>query len=150
MRSRWLFDAQVTSKSVRPFLPFYRFAIDQAGVATVIQDIRSYVQGILWSVTQNDIKNLDRYEGVAQNCYRKEYNDVIKKDRCGTVIEALVYVSCRPEWDKPSGTGSEYMRRILRSAYHHGFREEYVKTLTEFDETDNVPDEFHKSAVETV
>ena len=131
-------------------LPVYRFAIDQAGVATVIWDPSSFVEGIVWSVTPNDIRNLDRYEGVAENWYRKDYLSVVKRNRYGTFIEALVYISCRPEWDKPSGTGSRYMRDILHTAAHHHFREDYMQILMKYAEIDNIPAKPRKSVVETV
>lgn len=118
------------------FLPIYRFAIDRAGVATVIRDPASFVQGIVWSVTRNDIRNLDLYEGIDLNCYRKETLSVVLPNKEGGVfIEPLVYVSCRPEWDKPTGTGSEYMRRILASAAHYDFRPDYMHVLIKYAET---------------
>lgn len=125
-------DAIMVSKGM---LPFYRFAIDSAGVATVIESSFDFVEGVIWLISENDIRNLDRYEGVAQNCYRKEYLTTVKKDKEGTFIEALVYISCRPEWNRPTGTASSYMSGILESAYRLDFRPDYMKTLMKYAET---------------
>ena len=128
----------------------HRFAIDQAGVATVIKDPGSFVQGILWSVTQKDIINLDLYEGVPQKCYRKDYHAVLKLNKRSTIIDALVYASCRPEWDKPSGTGSIYMRNILKSAFQNQFMEDYLQVLMKYDEADIISEGGKALPVESV
>ena len=128
-------DAVKVSKG---YLYAYRFAIDQAGVATVIPDPRNYVEGIVWSVSKNDIRNLDLYEGVAVNCYRKDYPTVVLNDKAGTSIEPLVYISCRPEWSRPSGTGSPYMRNILKAAARHHFRQDYMQLLAMYAETNTM------------
>ena len=112
----------------------YRFAIDSAGVATVISDPGSRVEGLVWLVSDRDIKNLDKYEGVSQNCYRKDHQTVVMKDKEKKPIEVLVYISCRPEWNLLSGTGSSYMKRILEVASHLGFREDYMRTLHKYAE----------------
>ena len=123
----------------------YRFAIDSAKVATIIHDSVSrrpfpYVQGVVWSVTEEDIRKLDVYEGATRCFYRKECVEVFIKTKEGTFgEEALVYISNRAEWEKPSGTGSRYMDNIFVNAYLNNFNDEYLDILSRYTEKSAIP-----------
>lgn len=114
----------------RALLPCFRFAIDTARVATVVNAPTEYVEGILWKISSEDERSLDVYEGVRSGCYSKQYLSVCMKD--GSLIEPLVYVSNRPEWDRPTVTASSYMNRILECAEENGFSDDYVARLTQY------------------
>ena len=43
------------------------------GHANILKNKGSKVQGALWSITKNDVYELDGYEGVDYNYYQKEY-----------------------------------------------------------------------------
>ena len=103
----------------------YRFAMDEAGVATIILDNSKHIEGLLWLVTPDDIKSLDRYEGVAAEAYRKEYIDVRQN---GVRQQALVYVSCRPLWDGKTRREG-YMERICSAATSLKLTPEYIQML---------------------
>ncbi len=117
------------------YIPFYRFAIDNAKLATIIFDKKSFVEGIVWLVSEEDIRKMDLYEGVAEGCYRKDYISAAIGDKVGTLIEPLVYISNRPEWDQAGGTASEYMTRILELGARNNFVDVYMKTLIKYAET---------------
>ena len=58
------------------------------GVATVLPEKGSYVDGVLWKITEACEKNLDFYEGFP-NFYGKETIQV--KDQAGALREVFVY-----------------------------------------------------------
>lgn len=105
----------------------YRFAIDEACVATIIPENTGFVEGILWKVGANDLKQLDQYEGVANGCYRRANVDILRLHY--DTIEAIVYISNRPERKIADGTGSPYMKRIAEVAYTVGFKTPYLRLL---------------------
>jgi hypothetical protein len=49
----------------RARLPGYRFVINARGVATVVEDQSREVYGVLWNITLDDEKALDKYEGFS-------------------------------------------------------------------------------------
>lgn len=103
----------------------YRFGLDAKGKATVIREKGSAVTGLLWSITDECEESLDRYEGVGNGCYRKEYVDV----ECGAgTINALIYISNR---EKLSGKISSdyYMNKVIAAAEEHNFPESYVAEI---------------------
>ncbi len=101
-----------------------KFVLDSAGVATIIPQLGSRVSGVVWLVTKRDIKSLDRYEGVASGCYRKEFVSVtVNNQSCN----ALVYISNRDTTN--AGCRSGYMDRIIAAAKQHRFSWKYVQEL---------------------
>ncbi len=117
-------DARVVSVIT---VPSWRFTLDAAGVATIVPDAASSVEGLLWSVTPEDIRSLDLYEGVQSGCYRKE---VIPVDANADERMALVYLSNRNLLQRNQRAG--YMARILQAAIDHSFSRDYVRTLASF------------------
>ena len=76
----------------KAILKDYRFDLDSAGYATIINEKGAYVEGLLWSVTREDLVRLDRYEGVAKNCYRKS---IVRLPEYLPDHLVLVYISLR-------------------------------------------------------
>lgn len=101
-----------------------RFVLDSAGVASIVPQIGSSVSGVVWCVTKRNIKSLDRYEGIASGCYRKEFVSVTVNDQ---PCNALVYISNRDTTN--AGCRSGYMDRIITAAKHHRFSREYIQEL---------------------
>ncbi|MCF0136800.1 MAG: gamma-glutamylcyclotransferase [Oscillospiraceae bacterium] len=115
-------DALLCGKTV---LRDKRFALDSAGVATLIPEEGAAAEVLLWEISPEDEKTLDRYEGVEQGCYRREYMTV---EHDGYVCEkALVYISNRPL--SKTARRSGYMERITAAARAHGFAPEYIAEL---------------------
>ena len=85
------------------------------------------MEGLLWSVTPEDIRSLDRHEGIKSGCYRKE---ALPVDVCGRRQTALVYLSNREPIQRDHRKG--YMRRVVHAATDHGFSKEYIRMLEEF------------------
>ena len=123
----------------------YRFAIDSAGLATIIHDNVNrdpfpYVEGVVWAVNESDIQNLDAYEGIEHHSYRKQYIDIFIKTKKETICEeVLVYISNRPEWSESSGTGSRYMDNIFENAFLNNFTDDYLDVLYRYTERIAIP-----------
>lgn len=94
----------------------WRFALDSSGAATILPDEASSVEGLLWSVTPEDIRSLDRHEGIKSGCYRKE---TLPIDDYRLGQKALVYLSNREPIQRDHRKG--YMRRVVHAATDHGF-----------------------------
>ena len=106
----------------------HEFELDSSGAATVVARPGSVVHGALWLIAESDERAMDRYEGVASGCYRKEVMPV-EGDACGSVF-ALAYVSNRDMHDGVTyRTG--YMDAIIESARRLGFDAKYVEHLEE-------------------
>ncbi len=104
--------------------PGYEFALDSSGVATIIPNSKKCVEGLLWLISPEDEKKLDRYEGVAAGCYRKETISVEDYNRR---YEALVYISNRAPFSNRIRSG--YMDRIISAAYRHRLSKSYIKSI---------------------
>lgn len=108
-------------------VPGWRFALDSSGAATILPDEASSVEGLLWSVTPEDIRSLDRHEGIKSGCYRKE---TLPMDICGRKQMALVYLSNREPIQRDRR--KDYMPRVVQAATVHGLSREYIRMLEGF------------------
>jgi len=96
-------------------LPGWRFVINRRGVATILPDDAAEVTGLVWHLTEDCERALDRYEGVRSNLHRKE------------VIEAggapaLVYVASE---ERPGQPRPGYLEGILAGAERLGIAATY-------------------------
>lgn len=105
----------------------YKFELDSEGVATIINSKNDIVYGIVWEISIDDKKILDKYEGVRNNCY-KPTNLIIKKE--DKDINALTYISLRDKNDGIRRKG--YLEKIFNAAKKYNFPEEYLKYLSSF------------------
>lgn len=106
-------------------LDFTRFSSGwKCGVADVIDDPNQSVWGLLFSISEQDLDELDRYEGhptyytrkiVSVICDGKIHNDVI-----------VYYVVNKTSFQKPN---QEYMNIILNTSYKYKFSDTYRKYL---------------------
>ena len=103
----------------------YRFIINHRGVATLIPESEAYVLGVLWEISQEHERYLDRYEGYGHGLYDKCYRDT--RLDSGKDIPAMVYIDHRnAELGAPR---DGYLESIIEGAEQHGLPEEYVAIL---------------------
>ncbi|MBN2056456.1 gamma-glutamylcyclotransferase, partial [bacterium] len=74
----------------RGLLEGWRFTICHRGVATLVPDERTAVEGVIWLIGPDHEQALDRYEGVATGVYQKYRLPVLTAS--GEVHHALVYI----------------------------------------------------------
>lgn len=107
-------------------LPNYRFALDEAGYATVIPAQGENVEGCLWWIDNADEHRLDRYEGVSTDCYTKA---TVRVRPAGyfSKFDAMAYISLRK-----INTGARvrgYMEDIVSAAGELGLTGTYTENL---------------------
>jgi hypothetical protein len=111
-------------------LRHHRFHINRQGVATVAPDPAAEVHGVLWMITDEDERALDRYEGVADGLYGKERQRVHllvgSTPEVMEAVEALIYVARDPARGVPK-TG--YLEQVIAGAESHGLPPEYVAEI---------------------
>ena len=85
--------------------------------ATVVPEKGKSVPIVVWSVSKDDIKALDRYEGVSHGYYTKEF---VKVEVNGEMKNALIYIM------KPMRSGfptEDYLQTIEEGYKHFNFDE---------------------------
>ena len=102
----------------------HRFIINSRGVATVVSDRASTVHGLLWRITKEDERSLDRHEGVVQGIYRKAFMKVSVSG--GRKVRALVYVATD---STPGESRPGYMEKIVSAAQECGLPQAYIDQL---------------------
>jgi len=110
-------------KSSKGTLNGYRFLINSRGVATVVPDGKSRVEGLLWSLSREDENRLDYFEGVP-DYYQKQYLEVLPS--IGRPVSALVYVAIDSVPGKPR---EGYLDKIIKNARYLGFPTKYISQL---------------------
>ena len=105
-------------------LPSYRFIINTGGVATVVPDPASTVQGLLWKISKKDERSLSRHEGVKHGIYKKAFVGVGLPN--GTTTRALIYVAT----DSHPGTARPgYLEKVVSGAEGCGLPKSYIDQL---------------------
>lgn len=89
----------------------------ESGVATILPEEGSHVNGVLWKITAECEKALDRYEGYPR-LYGKEVVHVKNAD--GKEREVMVYTMNEPYKDSPSRPADFYLKGILDGCRENG------------------------------
>ena len=115
-------DAQVVD-TVR--LEGYRLAFcgEENGVATILPEEGSYVDGVLWRISERDEQHLDHYEGFPF-LYGKEPVTVTNQD--GVRREIMAYTMNSPYKDAPALPSQSYLSGILHGCRQNGIEIESV------------------------
>lgn len=89
------------------------------GVATILPEEGSHVDGVLWEITPECEGSLDRYEGYPA-LYGKEM--VCVKDKSGTEMEVMAYTINSPYKERPASPSQLYLKGILEGCRQNGIR----------------------------
>lgn len=95
------------------------------GVATILREEGSHVDGVLWKITSECEKSLDRYEGYP-HLYGKETISVKNAD--GQKRSVMVYTMNTPFKEYPARPSNYYLKGILE-----GCRENKLSCKTVMD-----------------
>ena len=88
-----------------------------AGVATILPQAGSHVDGVLWRISAADEKHLDFYEGYPR-LYGKEPVEVI--DSSGQRMTVMAYTMNSPYKECPTPPSQGYLRGILDGCRQNG------------------------------
>jgi len=100
----------------------WRWIITTRGYASIVVSEGDYVLGTVYDLSEADVRNLDRFEGVAQGNYRKEMITIEVDEKS---LNCLVYIDQVTKEGEPK---NEYITRINNGIRDAGFPEEYVTT----------------------
>lgn len=87
------------------------------GVATILPEKDSRVEGVMWQISEQDEAHLDRYEGYP-NLYGKERVQV--RDGQGRCYDVMVYTMQTPYREQPALPSQGYLRVILDGCAQNG------------------------------
>ena len=89
------------------------------GVATILPEEGSCVDGVLWRISEQDEQHLDHYEGFPY-LYGKE--PVTVTDRNGRQREIMAYTMNSPYKDVPAMPSKAYLEGILDGCRQNGIK----------------------------
>ena len=103
----------------------WRYFINGRGYAGVEESPTDHALGCLWSLDDEHVVSLDRYEGVKGNYYSKETLEVEQLED-GSKLSALVYLSVNREYGIPT---SDYQGIVVSGAREIGLPADYLAML---------------------
>jgi len=101
----------------------WKMIINSKGVATIIRQNNSVVEGVIWIVFDADIKELDKREGISKNIYKKTYINV--KNKHGVDV-CIVYIATDQTLGMPR---PGYIELIHTGAHDNNLYESYQKLI---------------------
>lgn len=104
----------------------WAWRIGGRGYATVSPSLGSQVWGAIWNLSDEDLRTLDRYEGVASRLYRREPIIVMANDQ---PIETLIYIENYDDVGTPRG---DYLEKILLGAEHFDLPRDWIQQLADW------------------
>jgi gamma-glutamylcyclotransferase (GGCT)/AIG2-like uncharacterized protein YtfP len=108
-------------------LNFNKIARGGSGTAHIVAAEGRVVHGVLYRLTEAQLKKLDRFEGVPEHYRRSEVNVL---DADGKRIAAQVYLARKVRRGlKPERA---YLQRILEGATEHELPDDYIEQLKKF------------------
>lgn len=132
MSSRRVIDREVEfSSSRRAILLGYSLSFTKptktgSAAADIQEEPGSMVEGVVFEMTEEGLKKLDVFEGVAKNQYARVNVRVYVSD-LGRYVRAVVYKAI------PYQAGIKptiiYMSFIIKGAREHGLSPEYIEKL---------------------
>ncbi len=105
-------------------LPGHQFIINSRGVATIVPKKNTVVYGVVWALSEDDVKRLDRYEGVSRGFYKKVDIPVLVTHF--SPINMLVYIAEESQLGKPR---LGYLENIIAAAIKHSLSPGYIQEL---------------------
>ena len=97
----------------------------KGGVASIEESKGDVVWGALYELTLEDVRQLDKKEGVNRKYYRKICDfGVVQPD--GTPVQAYTYIANKRGRFKPH---KDYLERIIKGARDLKLPEEYIDKL---------------------
>jgi gamma-glutamylcyclotransferase (GGCT)/AIG2-like uncharacterized protein YtfP len=107
----------------------WRYFINGRGYAGVEESPADHALGCLWSLDDEHVAALDRYEGVKGNYYSKETLEVEQLED-GSKVSALVYLSVNREYGIPT---SDYQGIVVSGAREIGLPADYLAILESWE-----------------
>ena len=95
--------------------------------ATIIPQDDAVVYGVAYRCSPASMLELDRFEGVAENCYRRASVQVTAEN--GSILDCIVYIG-HAFSSEASFPSSSYWDLIQTGATEHRLPNDYINALT--------------------
>ncbi len=105
-------------------LNFDKIARGGTGTANITLAPGKLVWGVLYRLSEQQLKALDRFEGVPEHYRRSEVTVIEGK---GGKVAAQAYIARKVR--KGLKPDRQYLQRIVQGAEEHGLPEDYIKQL---------------------
>ncbi|MEF8832703.1 MAG: gamma-glutamylcyclotransferase family protein [Candidatus Thermoplasmatota archaeon] len=111
----------------------------KGGVGDIIPDPKKRVEGVVYTIPKDDLKNLDHYEGrktddnMEVGMYRRQYLPVKKSSGWNTVLTYLVNRNIEYKSKIHLKPSKDYLETIISGAEKHGLSKEYLDLLKNID-----------------
>ncbi|NVN98843.1 MAG: gamma-glutamylcyclotransferase [Geobacteraceae bacterium] len=99
----------------------WRWIITSRGYASIVESEADYLLGTVFELSESDLLNLDRFEGVTRGSY---YKEILQVNIEGKILDCMVYIDPVVEEGKPR---EEYINRINRGIVDAGLADDYVQ-----------------------
>jgi gamma-glutamylcyclotransferase (GGCT)/AIG2-like uncharacterized protein YtfP len=110
----------------------WRFLINSRGVASIVADNESTVQGVVWELTDDHLRALDGYEGVP-DWYQRLAVEVELPER--GEVACVTYIDKSEGGDVPGSPRAGYLEKIVEGAENFGLPPNYISFLRSFGAT---------------
>lgn len=103
------------------------------GVASIVESGGSSVYGVIYELSDEDLAELDTFEGVPAGDYSRELISVQVSSEdgkaCDPHLEEVWVYKAKPEVNAPFPPSDAYMNTILAGALYHQMPRTYIKQL---------------------
>jgi gamma-glutamylcyclotransferase (GGCT)/AIG2-like uncharacterized protein YtfP len=109
----------------------YKFFINNRGVANIKENSTSKTYGVLYEITERDLKLLDKYEGYPDIYQRQTF----KIHYLNTLVYATAYID-----NNNLSLGEprrNYLEGIYNAAKELNFSQDYIEELMEYESAKN-------------
>lgn len=107
-------------------LAFRKVLVGDDVYATIVPSRGAIVHGVAYRCSLHAMAQLDLFEGVAENCYRRESVQVSTQD--GDVLTCIVYIGAAFSTES-SIPNANYLDAILRGAEDHQLPTDYIEQI---------------------
>jgi len=107
----------------------------RGGVANLVEDEASKVYGVAYKITSEQLKKLDRFEGLPSRAARMSVE--ISVENVGRV-KAITHIAVNPRrgWIVPS---RDYVSAMLRGLKQHGFSDDVLHEVKRAARASTIP-----------
>ncbi|MFH8086652.1 MAG: gamma-glutamylcyclotransferase family protein [Candidatus Aenigmatarchaeota archaeon] len=81
------------------------------GYANIIEDDKEVVEGVLYEMKEDELKNLDEFEGYPNHYTRKKVNVILEN---GQTVEAITYIAKPDKTREGLKPSKEYLKHLLK------------------------------------
>ncbi len=105
------------------------------GVADIVPDSKERVEGVVYTIEEESLRNLDHYEGRELKdgrefgMYRRQYIPVSIEGKWKTVLTYVVNLAVEEKKERYLSPSKKYLETIIIGAREHGLDSDYIERL---------------------